>query len=289
MKKLIFFLLLCLQFVYAQIEFPKLTGRVVDNANILTQEERVSLSELLKQHEKLTTNQIVVVTLPTLNGYEIADYGYQLGRHWGIGTKEKNNGALLIVALSERKIRIEVGYGLEGQLTDKLSSDIIEYIIKPSFKQKKFFEGIYNATHEMIKILNNESTFNPVKKTNASNKLNPVFFIILIVIFSTLASIARKAKHLSVYKISNSIRISSIAGFISSALGLGLLITVGAFVIVFFIMFFIFLHNLKYEDLPPQEYLASGYKDSSSGSFGGFGGFSGGGGSFGGGGASGGW
>ena len=95
------------------MEFPNLSGRVVDTANILTQQERSTLSSILQQHEEKTTNQIVVVTLSSLNNYDIADYGYQLARYWGIGTKEKNNGVLLIVAPKERQLRIEVGYGLE--------------------------------------------------------------------------------------------------------------------------------------------------------------------------------
>lgn len=288
MKKLILFCLLCLQFVYAQIEFPKLTGQVVDNANLLTQQTRASLTKMLQQHEKLTTNQIVVVTLPTLNGYEIADYGYQLGRHWGIGTKEKNNGVLLIVALSEKKIRIEVGYGLEGQLTDKLSSDIIEYIIKPAFKQKKFSQGIYDATREIINILNNESTFKPTQSKKTSLPPFSFIFLIVVFIFHFISKIARSARHVTIFRLTTSVYVAALVGFALAYVGLGLLIMTGGAIAVFFLMFFVFLRTVTFrESASVSGGGFGGFGGSSSG--GGFGGFSGGGGSFGGGGASGGW
>src|SRR5699024_5869787 len=86
-------------------DFPELTGRVVDQADMLPAEDESALSRMLAAHEEATTNQVVVVTLPDLQGYSIEDFGYQLGRHWGIGQEGKDNGALLIVAESERAIR----------------------------------------------------------------------------------------------------------------------------------------------------------------------------------------
>lgn len=128
--------------LWAAPEFPELTGRVVDNANLMTAAQRQSLSQALASAEQNTSNQVVVVTLADLQGYEIADYGYQLGRHWGIGSKESDNGVLLIVAPNDRKVRIEVGYGLEGVLTDALSSVIIQQEILPAFRQGQFYGGI---------------------------------------------------------------------------------------------------------------------------------------------------
>ncbi|SFT94834.1 TPM domain-containing protein [Halomonas saccharevitans] len=95
-----------------QLDFPELTGRVVDRADLLDQATESRLSVQLAAHEEATTEQLVVATLPDLQGVTIEEYGYQLGRHWGIGQEEKDNGALLIVAPKERKVRIEVGYGL---------------------------------------------------------------------------------------------------------------------------------------------------------------------------------
>src|SRR5208282_4771954 len=93
------------------------------------------LSDMLATHEGATGEQVVVVTLPSLQGYSIEDFGYQLGRTWGIGQKDKNTGALLIVAPNEHKVRIEVGYGLEGKLTDAQSSVIINRDILPEFRR----------------------------------------------------------------------------------------------------------------------------------------------------------
>lgn len=146
-------LLLCAAAVQAAPTYPDLTGRVVDNAELLDTSTETQLSNTLAAHEQATGEQVVVVTLPDLQGETIEDYGYQLGRHWGIGQKEEDNGALLIVALDERKVRIEVGYGLEGRLTDAQSSTIINQVITPAFRDGNFSEGIVNGTQAMIQVL----------------------------------------------------------------------------------------------------------------------------------------
>ncbi|WP_448146468.1 TPM domain-containing protein [Labrys miyagiensis] len=124
------------------LTFPSLTGRVVDQANIIPAGERTSLEQSLQELEQKSSDQLVVVTLSSLQGTDIADYGYQLGRTWGIGQNKLNNGVLLIVAPNERKVRIEVGYGLEGTLTDALSSVIIQQAILPKFKAGDMPGGI---------------------------------------------------------------------------------------------------------------------------------------------------
>lgn len=122
--------------------FPKLTGRVVDDAALLSPQQRQALTDKLAALEKQSGRQLVVATIPDLQGYDIGDYGYRLGREWGIGNKDRNDGALLIVAPNERKVRIEVGYGLEGILTDALSSQIIRNAITPRFKAGDMPGGI---------------------------------------------------------------------------------------------------------------------------------------------------
>ena len=122
--------------------FPPLSGRVVDNGDLISDAKEQALAEKLAALERDTTDQLVVVTVPDLQGYEIEDYGYQLGRAWRIGQADKNNGVLLIVAPRERKVRIEVGYGLEGVLTDALSALIIQNEILPSFKEGFYERGI---------------------------------------------------------------------------------------------------------------------------------------------------
>jgi uncharacterized protein len=137
----------------AELVFPALTGRVVDNAQMIEPSVRQQLTQQLQAHETATGEQLVVVTLPDLQGADIADFGYQLGRHWGIGQKDKNNGALLIVARDERKLRIEVGYGLEDRLTDAQSSVIINQVITPAFKTGNFNKGISDGVAAMLVVL----------------------------------------------------------------------------------------------------------------------------------------
>jgi uncharacterized protein len=141
----------------ATVAFPPLTGRVVDQANLLTPAEAQSLSEALAAHEAQTGNQVVVVTVKSLQGLPIEDYGYQLGRAWGVGQKDKNNGVLLIIAPTERKVRIEVGYGLESQLTDAVSKLIIQNIMAPAFRSGQFGPGIAAGTGAILKVLGGEN------------------------------------------------------------------------------------------------------------------------------------
>ena len=136
--------------VWAAIEFPALIGRVVDGADLLSPSTEERLARQLEDHEKQTSNQVVVVTLPSLQGYPIERYGVELGRHWQIGQAGRDNGALLIVAPQERKVRIEVGYGLEGDLTDILSRSIIENEVTPRFKQGDYEGGIEAGVDAML-------------------------------------------------------------------------------------------------------------------------------------------
>ncbi len=133
--------------------FPPLTGRVVDDANIIPAPEEAALDAKLAALETQSQRQLVVVTLPSLQGYDISDYGYQLGRAWGIGDKGRNDGALLIVAPKERKVRIEVGYGLEPVLTDGLSSLIVQQQILPHFRDGDYPGGIEAGTDAIIQQL----------------------------------------------------------------------------------------------------------------------------------------
>src|SRR5947209_12699831 len=133
--------------------FPSLTGRVVDDAGILSPETQDRLNTVLAQEEKQTGNQIVVATLKSLQGYPIEQYGYQLGRAWGIGQKGKNNGALLIVVPSEHKARIEVGYGLEGERTDAQSKIIIDQFMRPAFRRGNYDQGVLAGTEAVLRVL----------------------------------------------------------------------------------------------------------------------------------------
>lgn len=147
-------LLLWLFITTAQaLTFPTLSGRVVDDGQMLDPATRQQLTQTLEAHEKATGEQVVVVTVPDLQGTPIEEFGYQLGRAWGIGQKDKNNGALLIVARDDRKLRIEVGYGLEDRLTDAQSSVIINQVITPAFRAGNVSQGIRDGVAAMLQVL----------------------------------------------------------------------------------------------------------------------------------------
>jgi len=139
------------------LDFPALSGRVVDEANVLDPATRAALDQKLAAFETKSGDQVVVVTLKSLQGTSIEDYGYQLGRRWQIGEKGKNNGVLLIVAPNERKVRIEVGYGLEGTLTDAVSRLIIENAIVPRFRANDTAGGITRGVDDVIQVLSGDA------------------------------------------------------------------------------------------------------------------------------------
>ncbi|MHB1206714.1 MAG: TPM domain-containing protein [Rhodospirillaceae bacterium] len=141
----------------AEITFPPLTGRVVDQAQVLSAQTERTLEEHLAAHERATHQQVVVATVPSLQGLAIAEYGYQLGRAWGIGEKDKNTGAILLVAPTEREVRIEVGYGLEGTLTDAASRVIIERQILPEFRAGRMENGILRGADAILATLRGDA------------------------------------------------------------------------------------------------------------------------------------
>jgi uncharacterized protein len=175
------------QWAQAELKFPALSGQVVDTAGMIDSDSKERLSQMLRAHEELTTEQVVVVTLPDLQGSTIEDFGYQLGRFWGIGQKGKDNGALLIVAKDERKVRIEVGYGLEDRLTDAQSSVIINQIITPAFKQGDFVGGISKGTEAIVQVLGGDPLAEPVVGASGGDDVTDwkmsLLFLILFVAF----------------------------------------------------------------------------------------------------------
>jgi uncharacterized protein len=143
---------------FAGPTFPPLTGRVVDDAHVLSPEIQADLTAKLAALEAKTGRQLVVVTLPSLQGDDIEDYGYQLGRAWGIGQKDKNTGVLFIIAPSEKKVRIEVGYGLEAVLTDALSSVILQEKVLPKFRSGDVAGGVVAGTDALVQQLGLDPT-----------------------------------------------------------------------------------------------------------------------------------
>lgn len=133
--------------------FPAFTGLVMDAANVLPADRKAALETKLEAFQQKTGRQIVVATIADLQGYAIEDYGYRLGRAWSVGLKGMDNGAILIVAPAERKIRIEVGYGLEPVLTDAYSSVLINSVIVPRFKAGDMVGGIEAGADALIEQL----------------------------------------------------------------------------------------------------------------------------------------
>ncbi|MFW2601954.1 TPM domain-containing protein [Aliarcobacter butzleri] len=285
MKKIIIFLLLILNFLNADISqyFPKLEGRVIDEANLLSPEVKKDINNILKNEENKSSNQIVVVILNSLNGYSIEEFSYQLGRFWGIGQKDKNNGVLLVVSMKEREIRIEVGYGLEGALTDKISHEIINYTIKPNFKASQYELGILKAVNEIIKATQGEYVAKPKYKEYNTNFPPYIFYIIALSSF--ISTIIPKDK-----KILKNIFISPIFSAIFSFALINLFV-IDSSVIVAIIFFLLLIPSYLIMKI------SGDYLDNSQNIFNSSNshietinkGFSGGGGSFGGGGASGRW
>ena len=168
--------------------FPELSGPVVDGANVIPPDVRADLEQKLRAYDDSSGNQLVVVTVQTLGGYPIEYWGYQLGRHWGIGQAGKNTGALLIVDAAEHKLRIEVGYGLEGTLTDALSDDIIRNTIAPKFRQGDYGGGINDGVDAILKVLGGhaDEVRHQRHKDNSSTLFLVIFlaFILLRVILA---------------------------------------------------------------------------------------------------------
>lgn len=170
--------------------FPALTGRVVDQANLLDPATEQALTEKLAALETKSSDQLVVVTVNSLQGYEIEDYGYQLGRAWGIGQKQTNNGALLIIAPNEKKVRVEVGYGLEPILTDAFSTSVIQNDILPSFRSGDYQTGITKGVDAIIGQLSLDPAEAQARAAAIAEEqakvdvpVGPIIFVVLIFLF----------------------------------------------------------------------------------------------------------
>lgn len=190
-RGLLFLIVLAALYCVAEISFPQLTGRVVDSAGMLDATTEDELIQLLTAHEDATTNQVVVVTQDDLQGYTIEEFGYRLGREWGIGQNEKNNGVLLLVAKSERKVRIEVGYGLEGMLTDAIASNIIHGIVLPEFRKGQFSDGIRAGARAIVQALagDYQEVEQSSSKDNSGGSLIFMFFFGFWIIFMIIRAI----------------------------------------------------------------------------------------------------
>ena len=258
--------------------FPALSGRVVDEASLLSPSARARIATLAQEHERATSNQIIVVTVNSLQGYPIEDFGYQLGRHWGIGQQGKNNGVILIVAPNERAVRIEVGYGHEGVLTDALTSRIIQSLILPRFKLGDFEGGIIEAVRAIVAALGGELSNMPAVPPREDKGFGSVPALVF--------ALAMAGQFVSAFtsRFGGGLMFAAVAGVI-------VWLTVGSVVAALIAAFLVFL----FINVAPRGGGGGGFfpgglgRGGFGGGMGGGGGFRGGGGSFGGGGASGRW
>jgi uncharacterized protein len=169
------------------LEVPqKPSGRVTDQTGTLSAGEIASLERKLLSFERETTNQIAVLIIPSLAGDSLEDYSIRLGEKWKIGQKGRNNGVILLVVKNDRKLRIEVGYGLEGSLPDALAGTIIRNEIAPRFRNGKFYEGIDAGLQAIMAATKGEYKASS-KKTRGSHVPSWYFFLPLILIFGILA------------------------------------------------------------------------------------------------------
>ncbi|MCX6209213.1 MAG: TPM domain-containing protein [Bacteroidetes bacterium] len=169
---------------------PSSPRLVVDYANVLAQHDADELERKLVELDKTTSNQISVVTVATLNGEAIEDVANETFRAWGIGDKKNNNGVLLLIAINDRKVRIEVGYGLEGAIPDVVANSIIKKDITPAFKQSNYLGGINAAVDDLAKAATGEYKIPKHTGSGLSSKsIGNIIKIVIILIFIIIVSI----------------------------------------------------------------------------------------------------
>ena len=186
MKKILFltFFLFSTKIIFAQevLAKPNPPRLVVDKANMLSQDQVNILEQKLDAFNDSTSNQIAVVIIPTLNDVPVEDYAVKLFRDWGIGGSKHNNGVLLLVAAQDHKIRIEVGYGLEGAITDVQSNDIIANDLRPNFKNEDYYAGIDDAINSLEKAAAGEYKERGKQKDDNGKGGNILGFIIILIV-----------------------------------------------------------------------------------------------------------
>jgi uncharacterized protein len=178
----VLFALLCLCVAALALTFPPLTGRIVDQANIIPAATRAAIEPKLVDLENKSGIQLVVATVPSLEGQEIEPYANELFRTWKLGEKQKNNGVLLLVAPNEKRVRIEVGYGLEGTLTDALSKIIITNAIAPRFKAGNFGDGVARGVDDIITVLTTDASEwqkKPALRLDSQETRDPAAYVLV--------------------------------------------------------------------------------------------------------------
>jgi uncharacterized protein len=186
--------LLCIVFAFTMVltinaqvlPKPVPATLVVDNANLLNAEETRALEQKLVAFDDSTSNQIAIVTVPSLNGLAVEEYANKLFREWGLGSKKTNNGILILVANQEHKIRIEVGYGLEGVIPDVTAKSIIDKDLTPNFKADKYYEGLNLAVDDLAKAAKGEYSATQKHDYTVGIIVMVILFIIFILVMRSI-------------------------------------------------------------------------------------------------------
>ena len=278
-------LLICWAFVaLADVAVPPLTGRVVDQTGTLSASDIASLTQELKDLETRKGSQLAVLVVPTTQPETIEQFSLRVAEAWKVGRKKIDDGAILVVAKNDRKLRIEVGYGLEGSLTDATANRIINEIIVPKFRNGDFAGGISAGVDRMIAVVDGEKLPAPVSQRqnpdwlNNFDPLNPFLLFFLLIFGGILRSVLGRLMG----AVAMGGVVGALAWFIAGSLAASLIVAAIAFLLT------MFGETMASPGRRGGGYIGGGSWSGGGGSGGG-GGFSGGGGSFGGGGASGSW
>lgn len=263
----------------AQVPVPPLTARVTDQTATLTPDQQAALEQTLKTFEARKGSQITVLIVPSSEPETIEEYALRVVEQWKLGRKKVDDGVLLVIAKNDRTLRIEVGYGLEGALTDATSKRIISEIILPRFKQGDFYGGITAGVGQIIRVIDGEPVPPPTTPSadNAVGQSFPVILLLALVVGTVLRSVLGR--------VPGAFATGGAVAFIAWLVA-GTAVT--AFIAGGIALLFMLLTGGMGGRGPGGHYLGGYYGGLGRGGFGG-GGFGGGGGGFGGGGASGRW
>ncbi len=281
------FFFLCLPFTAHGLDVPRLQGYVNDYAGMISPSAKSKIEEELKAFEQSDSTQIVILTIPSLEGEDLRGFGIKVGDTWKIGQKGKDNGAILIVSKQERKIGIEAGYGLEGKLTDLMSGRIIDGVIKPRFKEGDFDGGFIAGVSSLIDATRGE--FKAERRTVHQRQKGVPPFLTIFLFFGIFTLILGS--------------LSRVLGGVIAAIGLPTFVYLAVLPVGIPLMILLAVVGFGGGFFLPRLFSSGSSRRgggffsgsgtggffSGGGGFGGGGGFSGGGGSFGGGGASGDW
>lgn len=263
---------------------------IVDNADILSDDQEATLNGTLADYESRTSTEIGILTVRTIENDYIENFSLSVAREWGIGQKDKNNGALLVVSVDDRKLRIEVGTGLEGDLTDSRSGQIIRNRITPAFKEGNYYEGISSGINGMILAINAEDDPNAImNEAESGDWIGIIIFAayMFLMVISWFGAMLGRSKRWWPGGIAGGVLGGGLGGMIGGRLSIAL---ISGFVLAAFGFLFDYVVSKNYRQAKasghdPSWWAGGGFGGSGSGVSGGFGG----GGGFSGGGSSGSW